>query len=754
MKINKILQYVGLLGLAVGGGSLLLISPAFANYDNIFPNSFTGINDKAVSSSQTAVPTYKLAVGMDKTYVLKSAVNMRIYSEAPAATTVVNVWGQNLCRAPASGDGFYGVPPSGNYTDYRVYGAVNKVPVANGVMASSGDACNENKPMSISIPRAEFKKDNDSQLYYVKFTATVSPTAKSWVDRPGANRGFVNRFSLSAPTGYTIAPEGRIASGANFDDGSAVMMEQSNLSRLPEWTRYSVKFGSDCTVKAPGQRAEISFYDLDNLVSGSNPKEAQYKYPLSLQLFSYPRNANLPRLPVPLNGTASNVVTPPALNNQRYAISFTAQPDLRYELFIYRIYQNNTVQFTLPFDGIHWNVPCIPPPELDPKTTVTPGLGLSATPGSFGDTLTNSTIDEGEDVFVHARIQSGGPATAGVKYTRQVWGEKPNGGRVPLDTKAGTTSIAPGTFSIPTHNENDISATNFSKLCAQLVVSATDSSTTIGQQQPIKCVSIAKTPTFHALGSDVRVGGSAATDSQYIDTSAKRDSSPAKTFGSWGEYGVVASGNVTGFSSAAILKNGLPGVDAPAQSLLNKLTFANSPGSGVYANANGIGIIPRSALKKHPLYPVGGTLPSGTITESRVYRSLNPVVITNDIIYQNASTSVGSMPQVVIIAPSISIAPNVLRVDAWLIADGVIDTCSGSDIMTVAGCDKQLVVNGPVMAGTLKLKRTYTDKGNKAKPSEIFNLRSDAYIWAHERYEKSGAMTARTSYVSELPPRY
>ena len=121
------------------------------------------------------------------------------------------------------------------------------------------------------------------------------------------------------------------------------------------------------------------------------------------------------------------------------------------------------------------------------------------------------------------------------------------------------------------------------------------------------------------------------------------------------------------------------------------------------------------------------------------------------------------------------IASDVTRIDAWLIVDGKINTCSeftsgSTESDAVARlrdnyCTKQLAFNGPVMASGLTLNRSFgsdhlvTRTGTfgaaptKWNAGEVFNLRMDSYLWA---YAQAGryASSYTESYTRELAPRY
>ena len=260
------------------------------------------------------------------------------------------------------------------------------------------------------------------------------------------------------------------------------------------------------------------------------------------------------------------------------------------------------------------------------------------------------------------------------------------------------------------------------------------------------------------------------------------------TYGSWGEYGIAAKDKVIS-SSGAGLSSGYAGRDGVSVAGYNKLTFANTPTFGnftknplvlggfttpsVRGNRGRIsGLVDVNSLSTGE-YMAGNVTLSGTTLstgKSVVIRSSGTVKISGNLLYE-ATSDTTRLPQLIIYAENIIIEPDVSEVNAWLITrdKGYVSTCGSVVNMTswLSGlsssqCDKQLRVNGPIMAGSLFLRRTYggrhssparnDDNMHPGTPAEILNLRADAYIWAYNNYRGSGAI--RTMNVKELPPRY
>lgn len=280
----------------------------------------------------------------------------------------------------------------------------------------------------------------------------------------------------------------------------------------------------------------------------------------------------------------------------------------------------------------------------------------------------------------------------------------------------------------------------------------------------------------------------------------------SKTFGSWVEYGIFATGTIGyGVSSSPSLASGSAyGIDASAglanATICNTsmLSFTNADTTsgcsetadiGNYANTRsipdvassfpteGASTLPTNNLSDPVVDGVytsttDVTLPGGEISVGRWVVINAPdvtVTITGDIVYSSATIpTIADIPQLIIIAKNIIIADTVQNIDAWLIAkggietlDGTINTCgvvggavyATTEPLTSNICNLQLKVNGPVMANKLFMRRTYGSGPATASgdPAEVFNLRPDAYLWAANLTKGDGRI--KTVYSAELPPR-
>jgi len=296
------------------------------------------------------------------------------------------------------------------------------------------------------------------------------------------------------------------------------------------------------------------------------------------------------------------------------------------------------------------------------------------------------------------------------------------------------------------------------------------------------CIVISKKPKVQIWGGDLLTRGT-RSGPDYSVTTSTSDRSGTR-YGSWAEYGILAKGNILGAASgAAYAPGGLtynPLVDNAC--LYSKLSFTNAgsstctgTGIGNYSNASSmpdvaasfqnISATPLNAnLDANTSGVYTTTASSFTITGSNIGQGkwvvINApnadIIIADDIKYLNGSfNSINDIPQVIIIANSITINHEVANVDAWLIANkndsSYIATCDEGG-KTINECNQKLTVNGPVMTNHLYLRRTFgSDPSTPGEPAEVFNLRADAYLWSMSRASNSGRI--QTVYTTELPPR-
>lgn len=327
------------------------------------------------------------------------------------------------------------------------------------------------------------------------------------------------------------------------------------------------------------------------------------------------------------------------------------------------------------------------------------------------------------------------------------------------------------------------------------------------------CRAIAKKPTLGIWNGSLLSNGGVRTalSDRYDDTTLGRNTGGARAnalYGSWTEYLNVINRAVDGLGSGASLALGSRiSLDLFVNSPLTIANRTSSLGnSGILANTTLRTRLGTFLENQAEVYdgnrtsaPVNNqdknSLNLGNnIQESRIVRVKGDLEINQNIILNTGNyDSIYHVPQVVIFVDgNVKVDSSVTQIDAWLIIGGNLDTCrefvtggTEADAVNRASgvCSKQLAFNGPVMANSLSLRRSYgsdlkirrnnayqgssalrnlnecDDNDNSGECSkrysvgEIFNFRADNYLWAYSqagRYDSSYT----ESYSRELAPRY
>jgi hypothetical protein len=343
--------------------------------------------------------------------------------------------------------------------------------------------------------------------------------------------------------------------------------------------------------------------------------------------------------------------------------------------------------------------------------------------------------------------------------------------------------VGPNSTQPSSYDDKDTDKPIGTQLCYVLSVTP-GSSSNPGRldSYPPACAIIGKRPKTQVWAADLQVKGRVNTS-----TSTKNSA----TYGSWAEYGIIASQGIQGAASGAAFAGpgglpGAPGCNISSLSFTNtnagSSTCAYATSIGNYKNANSIPDVADSfpgtgnPISGSSIVPSG--LPSvvdntynanGDITliqsELPIGKTVvikapdNKVIIAGNQTYANGPyKGIGQLPQLIIIAKEIVINQDVTNVDAWLVAtkddgSGSIYTCETLG-NTINVCKNPLKVNGPVLTDHLYLYRTAgSDSGaTSGDPAEVFNLRADAYLWVMAYASSKGHI--QTSYITELPPRF
>lgn len=280
------------------------------------------------------------------------------------------------------------------------------------------------------------------------------------------------------------------------------------------------------------------------------------------------------------------------------------------------------------------------------------------------------------------------------------------------------------------------------------------------------CRSIAKKPSAAIWnGSTLSAAGiTGSLSPRYANTAMHTEVSGGggiTTFGSWTEYLNVISGEVRGVASGAALSAGSNKREVTSDSN-SPLTISNSGLTPLgFSDISGSGYTFIDRLKKYFNKQIEDVdfIPDGNNT-THFYNLTSKTINSNITYHDGPYTDIYSLPQnIIFVDGDLNISSNVTRIDAWLIVNGTLNTCSSFTPYTDSNsdCKEQLTINGPVVAKSINPRRSYGSEGGsketRATPAEIFNLRQDTFLWA---YGKSGnyGVTYKEVYSRELAPRY
>ena len=347
-----------------------------------------------------------------------------------------------------------------------------------------------------------------------------------------------------------------------------------------------------------------------------------------------------------------------------------------------------------------------------------------------------------------------------------------------------TVDVGVGTLSVGTRPAG-------TRVCRVLTVVSYDESqsATSKRDSMLACTTISRAPYMAVAGGDAWSGGKIATTG-CTDSNPygfKGAATSALGFGSFGEYGLLSTKQITNFASAGKLTG-------------DSLTFANTPAANMgsytsehcitdYAarvatryNVTGTGTSPATLIPGGSAFTIANappavyyatsniTLASKTGMNSQViiYAAGYTVTINGNLTYKTTGINTfKDAPSLIIIADRIKINAAVTQVDGILFAKTALTTCGEagfkdtgvnagaiSDDLVAGVCKaNQLLINGAVIAGELTVARTKGGSTSADKPAEVFLLRPEAFLTPYANGAADDTVLV-TKLEYEMPPRY
>lgn len=130
--------------------------------------------------------------------------------------------------------------------------------------------------------------------------------------------------------------------------------------------------------------------------------------------------------------------------------------------------------------------------------------------------------------------------------------------------------------------------------------------------------------------------------------------------------------------------------------------------------------------------------------------------IKGNITYEEGYTTAVQIPKLIIHAKNINIECGVTRVDAALIAEETVNTCSNGGDINSKIRSTQLKIYGTVIADELVAGRTYGAATGAASevPAEVVDYDTSFYLWGVPRSDIASSGKILTVYQRDLAPRY
>ena len=314
------------------------------------------------------------------------------------------------------------------------------------------------------------------------------------------------------------------------------------------------------------------------------------------------------------------------------------------------------------------------------------------------------------------------------------------------------------------------------------------------------CANVSKHPVLSVWGGSVQTNGGITTI---------MSDSGENHFGSWADFALIARRDIENMSSGAGIASGFTGNNRVVCSL-SKLTIANNrcdydPETNLLGDSGiarydrffeslknryidgyregedtGINVIPsdNSIIINSDFWRewgFGGASTGPSTTVPIIIYSKGDIIIRQSFQLTAITARNALIPQIILLAEGdIKIYEDVTTIDAWLIAQGKVDTCayseSGLEVkigtptasetnrvgLSAKNCNKPLRINGPIVASRADFKRTggadLATPGGITETAETVNFSAAPLIYTAGESSRNGE--PQITYIKSLAPRY
>jgi len=788
---SLLIAFAALATVFLSGGNSQAIS-------NVFPDSSNGYNDYA------AVATSGGGWYLDSRYA-----NFKVYIHKDYLNTTTQVLLQNICNwglSTGSGKTIY-TWMYANKLD-TTYVPTGREEVDWGKQVDF-HACNTGQG-SIAYTNLQNKAKWLSEMPgledYYSYTLRVDLRAGYGV------QGFRVIVNPNGPRYVTFKEDRQPNTSQHLGEGNFSIIDGDNFTGAWSEGSFNFDFAPDCTLSG-SQSAYLKWYDADYR-RGNDAGGAIHFVLIDLN------TGGLVSINVLGYGWMSTV-TGAAIGPEQFARrtgQFTVQEGHKYRWSWRNVDDNNGVQLTLPFSEFNAASPivCNPPAEWEyvPQPVfqvITPNIS----PISIGSDITfvGNAVNTGtgagtafdiqvypissDESFVSAESFSAGGAWTGATGKNAQWAE------AALNPSTATPTFRSAVYKVLSVPPDD-------EVCFRVRVrpfmgtnNGTATATSSGWQSSSSiCYEIGGVayPYLETHGADVWSGGAFANEPNYHSTSACQPpgvtltginssiytTAPISNVGSFGDFGVFATGSITGFgSSGRADRSGLTFANAGSLGYFSGIgkclpnfyeMFVNEPATddNIQAGQDITSLVNLDGQRK--VEGLTGQPIDAIINAETIDRNNQNVVLVNgdveirgDITYDSAARNNRSqIPYfMLIVLGDINIQPSVNRLDGVYVAipkvdangvilsGGNINTCETSgDITTGSPCDSQLTINGSFVAQHVDFNRGHGDLNTPSDgPAEQFIFSNENYLSIPDFSSRYFGNFNVDQYV-DLPPVY
>ena len=751
--------------------------PAMAS-PNFGPDPADFTQSNRYGNSYPGVPRFTDYVVSSDGYTDILTTHIKIY--LPASTGTIHIRDQNICyrtpRVPLVRNFDVGsVVGSGNAARFRIYSPTGG---SNITQYGRWDAAANCYTKSLTYNVTGAALDPTTGMYSYDLIATALPGGRYingfHVDVPAG--GYVSQDDTLAASSFGMTQTYPIPPGNNPD----VVDQPDPYKNYSNWT---LRFGPDCSVTTSFINKYIEIYDDDNF---GNPDVQPRPFFIKLEEYNragtFRRNVLPTRIVFPdgfgswVNAGGGSYRVYTTASKKRIRVYYDFNRDMVYRWQIDSAFYDNTLQFQLPFENIFYYREC----QL-PEATLKAGMTSTPAQMSQDDTVTFTPS------ITVSRFRAAMTATCAIRRTEYPPTGPPRDlGPQPCVDTTGNPNIPIARNIVlalrPNRYNSPATVVPGSRICDVITITSPTEDKYFARpadRTDSACVTIAKAPYVDFMGNDVWAGGGFVDVSPTCNAGSKIQTvahvlPSGGVAGSVTEYGGFALGHIIDFGSAS---KALPDPAGPNGKLL---TFSNKDSSNLgYFGA------PRHCIndyiaKYSTIAPTGepnpinvGTRPTGTwhivgnrnfsaatmpVGSQQIYYIEGNVTITGDIKYPTNYNGPAEIPSLVIIATgNITVQSAVGQMDGMFVTKQSFTTCDPpGGPLSVLICNRQLVVNGPVVAQRLTLLRTFgadgPDDNSKKRPAELFNFNAELYL--HNALVGDQHSTVRTTSEQDLPPRY